>query len=261
MKLWFNPNEPDWNLINPGLRNWEFDYHGPGGEFHTSNLRDITVYNNGSITRMQDCNQANHQQNYNFIANESPGAWSRNFHVPKHQKLAVYVTSRSANSTVVDFEFFLNEGSELELRYLNNAEHRQSHARFRINHCGANSRSDIRTATVAHKDAASTAMVDVSMPAGCAGSVSRVKCYNWTAGGRVGSLPIISVAEPNVEATHGNVMYSLDKEAVFLLQLRGLDETTARGEVLYGQLISGMESEVDLTDWFDARQCLGDVVC
>lgn len=260
MKLWFNPNEPDWNLINPSLRDLELDYQGPGrGEFHTADLRDVTVYNNGSLTRIVDCNTGG-EQNYNFIA-QHPGAWARNFYVPKNQKLTVYVTCRATDSNVLDFEFFLHEGSELELRYLSNAEQRQTHARFRINHCSPSSRSDVRTATVAHKNAASTVLVDVNMPAGCDGSASHVKCYNWTAGGRVGSLPIISVAEPNVEATHGNVMYSLDKEAVFLLQLRGLDEQAARGEVLYGQLIAGMGADAELEDWFDARQCLGELVC
>jgi Fe-S cluster assembly scaffold protein SufB len=162
---------------------------------------------------------------------------------------------------VIDLEFFLNEGSELELRYLGNSEMRQTHARFRVNHCGADSRSDIRTATVAHSGGASTVIVDVQMPAGCSGSDSAVKCYNWTAGGRAGSLPIIAVAEPDVKASHSNVMYAIDQEAVFLLQLRGLDAEAARGEVLYGQLVAGMGSDVELADWHDARECLGDMVC
>lgn len=260
MKLWFNPNEPDWNLINPSLRNLDLDYQGPGrGEFYPGDPKDITVYNNGSLTRIVESN-TDGEHHYNFIADHK-GAWARNFFIPKHKKLTVYVTCRATDFMVLDFEFFLHEGSELELRYLGNAEQRQTHARFRINHCGIRSRSDIRTATVAHKNAASTAMVDVNMPAGCVDSVSHVKCYNWTAGGRVGSLPIISVAESNVEATHGNVMYSIDKEAVFLLQLRGLNEKSARGEVLYGQLIAGIGADANIEDWFDARQCLGELVC
>jgi Fe-S cluster assembly scaffold protein SufB len=94
------------------------------------------------------------------------------------------------------------------------------------------------------------------MPAGCVGSASAVKCYNWSAGGRVGSLPIISVSEPEVEATHGNVIHDIDREAVFLMQLRGIDERVACGEVLYGQLVAGMGDDVDIQDWDDARQCL-----
>ncbi len=258
MKLWFSPNEPDWTLINPALRNLDLTYNT--GEFHTSDLRDLTVYCNGSITRILDTNQAG-EQHLNFSATEQPGAWARNFHVPRNEKLTLFVTARAQDMLVIDLEFFLNEGSELELRYLGNSEMRQTHARFRVNHCGTNSRSDIRTATVAHSGGASTVIVDVQMPAGCVGSDSAVKCYNWSAGGRVGSLPIIAVAEPDVNASHGNVMYAIDREAVFLLQLRGLDENEARGEVLYGQLIAGMGNEVDLTDWDDARECLGDLVC
>jgi len=258
MKLWFNPQEPDWTLVNPAMRDLDLNYYP--GEFHTSDLISFVTYTNGTTQRIIDYVGAN-EQRMGFIAQEQPGAWARNFHIPKNQKLKVYITARATDMLVCDFEFFLNEGSELELRYLSNAELRQTHTRIRVNHCAPNSRSDIRTATVAGNKAASTVLVDVQMPAGCSGSASTVKCYNWSAGGRVGSLPIITVAEPNVEATHGNVMYAIDREAVFLLQLRGLSEDEARGEVLYGQLIAGMGNEVDLVDWDEARECLGDLVC
>lgn len=256
MKLWFNPAEPDWPLINPSLRRLELNYQGPGkGEFHPSDLTDLTVYNNGSITRIIDSNKSG-TQHYNFIGDYA-GAWCRNIYVPSGEKLQLFVTARSADEMVLDFEFFLHQGSELELRYLGNANHRQTHARFRINHLGINSRSDVRTATIAHNGSASTVIVDTVMPAGCAGSSSAVKCYNWSAGGRVGSLPVIAVSEPDVAATHGNVVYDIDQEAVFLLQLRGIDAAVARGEILYGQLIQGMSNDgIDLVDWDDLRECL-----
>lgn len=256
MKLWFSPSEPDWPLLNPSLRQLDLDYQGPGqGEFHTGDLTSVTVYNNGSITRIIDSQQSG-TQHYNFIG-DSAGAWARNVFVPRGEKLQVFITARSADAMVIDFEFFLHESSELELRYLGNVHHRQTHARFRINHLGINSRSDVRTATIAHKGSASTVLVDTTMPPGCAGSASSVKCYNWSAGGRIGSLPIISVGEPDVAATHGNVVYDIDREAVFLLQLRGIDPAVARGEILYGQLIQGMSNDgVDLLDWDDLRECL-----
>lgn len=256
MKLWFNPAEPDWPLLNPSLRQLELDYQGPEqGQFHTGDLSAITVYNNGSITRIVDSQQSGTQY-YSFIG-DSAGAWARNFYVPRDQKLQVFVTARSADAMVIDFEFFLHENSQLELRYVGNANHRQTHARFRINHLGINSHSDVRTATIAHQGSASTVLVDTAMPAGCSGSVSAVKCYNWSAGGRVGSLPVIAVAEPDVAATHGTVVYDIDQEAVFLLQLRGIDSAVARGEILYGQLIQGMSNDgIDLVDWDDLRECL-----
>lgn len=255
---WFKSTQPDWNLINPQLRKHQFDLLPNDKDETLNHLRvyGSFIYANGFAQRISDVNTSG-EIRLNFMADTQAGYWLRNFYVPADQTLRLFITVSAAQMLVCDFNFYLAENSQLELRYFGNSMLRQTHARFHVTHTDKNSRSLIKTATLASKHAASTAMVCVDMPAGCSGSSSEVRSYNWSDGGRVGSLPIINVAEPDVSAAHGNVVYAVDPESIFLLQLRGLNYEAARKQILYGQLISGMIDKEELVDWDEARECFG----
>mgnify|MGYP003336483364 CR=1 FL=1 len=244
----FNSSQPDWSLINPQLRKHRFGLLPVSKEDNPHVRHSSFIYANGFAQRISDAVNAG-EIRLSFIADNQAGYWLRNFYVPADQKLRVFITSYATQMTVCDFNFYLDKNSQLELRYFGNSILRQAHARFRVTHTGKNSRSLIKTATLASKNAASTAMVQVDMPAGCSGSSSEVRSYNWSDGGRVGSLPIIDVGEPDVSAAHGNVVYSVDPEAIFLLQLRGIGQEDARKQMLYGQMISDMLDKDELVDW------------
>ena len=263
----FKPTDPDWSLINPELRKlvlkdeaWSQNINfakaismtADGTYHHLS-----TIHKHLSSGRAVLLNPGYTSTNINhcFYGTTTPGAFARTIEVSPGEELNVAITAATSTMLFINFNFFLHEGSSLKVRYIGNSNNRQLHSRITVRH-SANSYSDIKTAVVAGKLASSTSMVEVIMPEGCAGSKSQVKSMNWSYGGRVGSLPIIRATEANVEAKHGNTVFDIDKESIFMLQLRGIEEKSARKEVLKGQLISGLDEYLDFDIIEQIDECL-----
>jgi hypothetical protein len=250
MMTLFKPQDNDWLLINPELRKMR-----PGGHtFMEGSAHGISTFFDNTATEIGDWHRGDTIRFFAQGATDQ-GYFKRKCIVPRGESLTCLIACISLQQGLLDWEFTLLPGSSLKVRYIANSYGRQIHGRIKVRH-SRDSTSDVRTACIATgKKSASTVMVEIDMPAGSKRAKSNVKTLNFNNGGRVGSIPIINVSEPDVEAAHGNTVYSVDKESIFMLQLRGIPEDVAKKRIMMGQLLASYESDNIIDDWDEFNEC------